>query len=275
MSFHGDTTLIEKRHGAYVQFTRNILLGIAYCLEWFTKFILYFALHLVDVLEALTSVLLQVFRVVKLVIKVLFTFGVLLQFVGRSFGAVGSFLFVLSLFTYFCFWRPDSSFVSAISGALHINVCIVSLCFWALTIPIGGLLVFVRLRRKINQQIDLLVNYDEFYENAEYADKSTETTATVLPPRLEAPGAGVQGITREELFADKGTETETEPPDYPDAELFPSAFVSALVLTEQKDSSSSEGTEKDEEEKRNEKKKKKKKKSAPKTTSRRREIKLN
>lgn len=274
MSFHGDTTLIEKRHGAYVQFTRNILLGIAYCLEWFTKFILYFALHLVDVLEALTGVLLQVLRVVKLAIKVLFTFGVLLQFVGRSFGAVGSFLFVLSLFTYFCFWRPDSSFVSAISGALHINVCIVSLFFWFLTIPIGGLLVFVRLRRKINQQIDLLVNYDEFYENAEYVDKSTET-ATVLAPRLEAPGAGVQGITREELFADKGTEIETEPLEYPGAELqlFPSkdpfASVSASVLTQQKDSPSSEGTERDEEEKRKEKK------SAPKATSRRRGIKLN
>ncbi|XP_031570788.1 uncharacterized protein LOC116305094 [Actinia tenebrosa] len=234
MRFHEDITSTEKRHGAYVHFICNILRGIAYYLEWSTKFILHFALHLVDVLEALTSVLLQVFKVVKLLIKVLFSFGDLLKFAGRNVGAEGSFLFVLCLITYFCFWLGGSSSVFSVSGALYINVCIVCVYVWAITIPVGGFLVFVRLRRKIKRQIDLLVNYEEFYEDSEYAAKSTEPVS-ILQPRA-------QRITNKELFADKTTETEAESVEFTAID-----DDEASDLRQRKDSLSSEGTGKDEE----------------------------
>ena len=225
----GDPTLLEKRHRAYVQFMSNILRGIAYYIEWVLRFVLYLALHLVDVLEALTGVLLQVFRVIKLLIKTLFTFGLLLRFIGQSFGAEGSFLFVLCLFTYFCFWRKDGSVVSAVSGVLHINVCVVAVRVWAMTIPIEGLLVFVRVRRKINQQIDLLVNYDKL------CDKSTT-------------GADGQGTITRKAFADKGTETEWTIPEPLEMEILSKEPLPSETASEHEDSLPNEGTGKDEDE---------------------------
>lgn len=233
MGFPEEPTLTrtEKRNRAYLQVTRNILLGMGNYLEGVVKFILHLVLYLIDVLEALTSVLLQVFRVVKLLVRALFTFGVLLQFVGRSFGAVGSFVFVLSLVTYCCFWSPNSFHISSISGFLHMDVCIVTLGAWVLAIPIVGFLVFVRLRKKIKKQIELLVNYDELYENgSEYVDKSTET-ATVLAPRVDRTSSSSspdQGRVSKELLA----EILGEILGFKDP-------VSASGLTERNDSSSS------------------------------------